>query len=158
MKHVYLPGEKHCAFCAVDPFTKEAAVHIASSPSGRNAKTALAKAVARFWKNIKIVNGNGSGNMKDAQSYLASLNIPRYWTRPKPPKEKPFVERLIGTLQRECLDYSYAPLNVSELSSVVDAWLDKYHFYRPHQSLGFLTPAEFSTTLGVSIPKAAGVL
>jgi putative transposase len=96
--------------------------------------------------------------MKDAENYLASLNIPQYWTRPKSPKEKPFVERLIGTLQRECLDYNYAPLNVSELSSVVDAWLDKYHFYRPHQSLGFLTPAEYSATLGVSIPKAAGVL
>jgi hypothetical protein len=72
--------------------------------------------------------------MKDAENYLASLNIPRYWTRPKPPKEKPFVGRLIGTLQRECLDYNYAPMNVAELSGVVDAWLDKYHFYRPHQS------------------------
>jgi transposase InsO family protein len=96
--------------------------------------------------------------MKDAENYLASLNISQYWTRPKSPKEKPFVERLIGTLQRECLDYHYTPLNVSELSCVVDAWLDKYHFYRPHQSLGLLTPAEFSATLGLSIPKVVGVL
>jgi hypothetical protein len=148
MKRVYLLGEKHCAFCAVDPSAKEAAIHAASSPSSRSAKPALEKAAARFGKNIKAANGNGGGNMKDAENYPACLNMPQYWTRPKPPKEKPFVERLIGTLQRECLDYNYAPLNVSELPSVVGAWLDKYHFYSPHQFLGFLSPAEFSAALG----------
>jgi transposase InsO family protein len=118
----------------------------------------MEKAVARYGKDVKFVNDNGSGNMKDAESYLAPLGITQYWTRPKSPKEKPFVERFIGTLQRECLDYNYTPLNVAELSAVVDAWLGKYHLYRPHQSLGFLTPAEYSATLGISIPKVAGVL
>jgi hypothetical protein len=42
--------------------------------------------------------------MKDAQEYLASPHITQYWTRPNSPKEKPFAERLIGTLQRECLE------------------------------------------------------
>jgi transposase InsO family protein len=51
-----------------------------------------------------------------------------------------FIERFIGTLQRECLDYHYEPLNAAELSEITDAWLDKYHFYRPHEALGFLTP------------------
>jgi transposase InsO family protein len=32
-------------------------------------------------------------------------------------------------------------VNVGELRKVVDTWLDKYHFYRPHESLNFLTPA-----------------
>ncbi|MDR2660329.1 MAG: hypothetical protein LBC27_10155, partial [Spirochaetaceae bacterium] len=41
------------------------------------------------------------------------------------------------------LDYNYAPMNVRELSEVVDEWLYKYHFYRPHAALGFLTPAAF---------------
>jgi hypothetical protein len=50
--------------------------------------------------------------------------------RPKSPKEKPFVERLTGTLRRECLDYHYEPMNAGELREVVDSWLDKYHFYR----------------------------
>jgi hypothetical protein len=41
---------------------------------------------------------------------LASWGITQYWTRPKSPKEKPFVERLIGALQRECLDcYAKGP-------------------------------------------------
>ena len=75
--------------------------------------------------------------MLEAQQYLASQGITQFWCRPHRPKDKPFVERLIGTLQRECLDYHYEPMNVRELSEVVDAWLDKYHFYRPHESLNF---------------------
>jgi transposase InsO family protein len=68
--------------------------------------------------------------------------------------EKPFAERLTGTLQRECLDYHYEPMNAGELTEAVDVRLDKYHFYRPHEALNFLTPAEFSATLGLSIPRA----
>jgi len=60
------------------------------------------------------------------------------------------VERFIGTLQRECLDYHNDPMSVSELQEVADAWVEKYRTCRPHESLGFLTPAEFSARLGVS--------
>jgi hypothetical protein len=42
--------------------------------------------------------------MKDAEGYLASQGVTQYRTRPKSPKEKPFVERLIGTFRRECPD------------------------------------------------------
>ena len=72
-------------------------MHTASSPSRRNAKTALEKMIARFGKQICIVNGNGSKNMKDAEGYLASLGITQYRTRPQSSKEKPCVERLMGT-------------------------------------------------------------
>jgi hypothetical protein len=41
------------------------------------------------------------------------------------------VERFIGTFQKECLDYHYEPMNVTELTELTDSWLDKYHFYRP---------------------------
>jgi hypothetical protein len=95
--------------------------HIASSPSSRNAKTALEKVVACFGKQIKIVNDNGSENMKDAEGYLASRGVTRYRARPKSPREKPFVERLIGTLPRACLDYHYEPMNVGELREVVNS-------------------------------------
>ncbi|GMO56119.1 MAG: hypothetical protein Ta2A_01150 [Treponemataceae bacterium] len=62
----------------------------------------MKKIVERFGDKIKIVNDNGSENMKDAEAYLASLNITQYWTRPHTPKDKPFIERFIGTFQREC--------------------------------------------------------
>jgi transposase InsO family protein len=157
MKHIYLLGTKLYAFCAIDPFTKESVLHIASSPSSKNAKTALEKVIARFGKDIIVVNDNGSENMKDAQAYLLSQTITQYWTHPYSPTEKPFVERFIGTFQKECLDYNYDPMNVTELRGVADAWLDKYHFYRPHESLDFFTPAQFCATMHLSIPHLSGV-
>jgi putative transposase len=152
MKHIYLMGQKRYAFCAIDPLTKESVIHVASTPSSLNAKNALAKVIERFGKGISIVNDNGSENMGDAETYLRETNIPQYWTRPNSPKEKPFVERLIGTLQRECLDYNYAHMSLAELDELVNEWLDKYHYYRPHESLGFLTPAQYCDKIGVTIP------
>jgi transposase InsO family protein len=35
-----------------------------------------------------------------------------------------------------------------------DSWLDKYHYYHPHEALNFLTPVEFSAALGLAIPRA----
>jgi hypothetical protein len=60
MKHIYLLGVKLYAFCAIDPFTKESVLHIGSSPSSKNAKTALEKTIARFGKDITIVNDNAA--------------------------------------------------------------------------------------------------
>ena len=93
--------------------------------------------------------------MDKAESFLHDMGITQYWTQPKQSEDKPVVERFIGTLQRECLDYNRDPMNVSELSEVVNKWLDKYHHYRPHDSLKGMTPAEFSDTMGISIPKVA---
>jgi hypothetical protein len=66
----------------------------------------------------------GSENMKDAEAYLLSEGISRYRTHPYAPKEKPFVERFIGTFQKECPGYNYDPMNVKELRGVANAWLD----------------------------------
>ncbi|MDR2484499.1 MAG: hypothetical protein LBD55_03790 [Treponema sp.] len=55
--------------------------------------------------------------------------------------------------RRNGLGYHYEPMKAGELREAADSWLDKYHFYRPHESLNFLTPAEFSATLGLSIPR-----
>ena len=63
------------------------------------------------------------------------------------------MERFIGTMQREFLDYRYEPMNVTEMQAEVSLWLDKYRSYRPHEALGFLTPAEFSTSLKPPIPQ-----
>ena len=51
---------------------------------------------------------------------------------------------MIGTLQREYLDYLTGSMNVAELQSEIDSWLKKYHGYRPHEALNFLTPNEFA--------------
>ncbi len=64
---------------------------------------------------------------------------------------------MIGTLQRECLDYLTGPMTVTELQAEIDRWLKKYHSYRPHESLGFLTPDAFADKLKSSSTSTIGV-
>jgi putative transposase len=151
MKHIYLGGVKQYAFVAVDIFTKEAVIHLGRQPSSFQAMLALEKAIETFGKEMVIVNDNGSENYKHAYDYLKSHNITQYFTRPHTPKDKPHVENLIGKLQQECLDEYRWQMTLEERESQITSWLNDYHFFRPHQALNYLTPAEFCDTLGITI-------
>jgi putative transposase len=51
------------------------------------------------------------------------------------------VERFIGTLKTELI-WTRDWESMEELQSAIDEWLRKYNFERPHQALGWMTPAE----------------
>ncbi|MEL5720119.1 MAG: integrase core domain-containing protein, partial [Treponemataceae bacterium] len=144
MKHIPLPGCKLYALCGIDQYTRRAVVHITTTCSSVSGKNALNKITQRFGKQIIIVNDNGSENMDKAEQWLSCESITQYWCRPHKPKDKPFIERFIGTLQTECLDYNYEPMSAAEMQMIVDQWLEKYENRRPHEGLGFLTPRQFT--------------
>jgi putative transposase len=143
MKHIMLLGIKRYAFVGISPYTKECIIHIGSTCSSSQAKAAMEKVVAKFGSNICIVNDNGSENMGELYDYLKKSNIEQYFARAYKPKDKPYVERVIGTYQYECLDYFYEAMSVEEIQKLTDDWLDDYHSFRPHESLGYKTPDEF---------------
>jgi len=154
MKHIYAEHQRQYAFVAVDPFTKEAIIHVASRSSSLQAKLALEKVLTRFGRNICILNDNGSENFKHALVYLKEQDVIQYFARPHTPKDKPHVENLIGKLQQECLDEDRSEKTVPERQVQINSWLNDYHFFRPHQALGYLTPQEFCDTLNITIPRA----
>jgi len=151
MKHIYLAGVKQYAFVAIDIYTKELVIHIARRPSSFQAKLALKNAVEVFGSNVVIVNDNGSENYKHAYEYLKQENIIQYFTRPHTPKDKPHIENVIGKLQQECLDEDRSHKTLEERAQQIALWLNDYHFYRPHQALNYLTPAEYCATLNLTI-------
>ena len=53
---------------------------------------------------------------------------------PPSPWQSPYVELLIGTLCRECLDHMIV-LNETHLRRILSSFLDYYHNIRPHQAL-----------------------
>ena len=53
---------------------------------------------------------------------------------PRAPWQNPYVERLIGTLRRECLDHVIV-WNELSLRRTLARFLDNYHAWRPHLSL-----------------------
>lgn len=154
MKHIYMHTKKYYAMCAIDPVTKEAYLHLSRTSTAHQAKITLEGVVTVFGKDIAILNDNGSENKGEAWKYLEEQEITQYFAHPHAPKEKPFVERFIGSLQRECLDvYKDNILTEKDLVYYVNRWLNNYHFLRPHQSLDYQTPAAYCATMGITITR-----
>ncbi len=110
-------------------------------------------AIKAFGSQAVIVNDNGSENFDQAYAYLKQIGVTQYFARPHTPKDKPHVENIIGKLQQECLDEDRSADNVAKLQIQINRWLNDYHFFRPHQALNYLTPAEFCATLDITIPR-----
>jgi putative transposase len=74
------------------------------------------------------------------------------YIEPGSPWENPFVESFNGRVRDELL-------NVEEFGSlleaqvVVEAWRTEYNTFRPHSSLGGLTPAEYVKTWTTNQPS-----
>jgi putative transposase len=65
---------------------------------------------------------------------VASLGITDRRTAPRAPWQNPYVERLIGSMRRECLDHIIV-LNERHLRRVLVAYVGYYERARTHLSL-----------------------
>jgi len=152
VKHLTAHDRKHYAFVAIDRVTKQTAIHVASTISSRQAAIAWQKACKQFRVSPKAVLGdNGSENLGAFQELLLSEGTPQYFARPRTPKDKPYVERVIGTLERECIQWGGLLIDLKDQQTAIDEWLTKYHAYRPHQALGYLTPNEYTDKLTTNV-------
>ena len=70
---------------------------------------------------------------------IHAMGIEQVLSAPRSPWQNPFVERLIGTLRRDCLDHVIA-LNEHQLRRVVARYLDYYHDWRTQLSLSMDAP------------------
>ena len=65
---------------------------------------------------------------------VAVLGMEEKLIAPRSPWQNPYVERLIGTLRRECLDHVIV-MNEPHLRRVIRDYLEYYHQDRTHRSL-----------------------
>jgi transposase InsO family protein len=71
---------------------------------------------------------------KAARERLAGMGITEVLTAPRSPWQSPYVERVIGSIRRECLDHVIV-LNEHHLRRILASYLDYYHRSRCHLSL-----------------------
>ncbi len=148
MKHMSFFGIRRYLFVGIDCVTKRLAVHVGTTNSSRQASLLLDKIVATFPFGVQqIRNDHGSENLKDFAARATELGISQYFTRVRRPQDKPFVERVIGTIEREFIQRGNLAIDLAEQRRLVDQWVDQYNNFRPHQALGYLTPAAFESTL-----------
>jgi transposase InsO family protein len=146
VKHLPMLGAKRYAFVAIDRVLRRAFIHVASSISSRQAAIAWQK-VCELWGLVPAaaLNDNGSENLGKFAQLLEQMKVTQYFARPYTPKDKPYVERFIGTLERECIQWGGLVIDLADQQQVIDTWLDKYHDYRPHAALDY--PTEYARTL-----------
>jgi len=68
------------------------------------------------------------------QQQLRAMNIRQVLTAPRSPWQSPYVERVIGSIRRKCLDHMIV-FNESSLRRTIRSYLDYYHASRLHLSL-----------------------
>lgn len=143
-KHISFFGPKRYFYVIIDCLTKITSIRVSTSISSKQSTLAFEYSKKHFPYNIKnSQNDNGSENLKDLRDYLKEKQINQYFTRPRTPKDNSFVERMIGTIEREFIQEGNLTFDLKEQQELIDKWLHKYHTYRPHQSLNYLTPYEY---------------
>jgi len=70
---------------------------------------------------------------------VKNMGIKQVITAPRSPWQNPFVERLIGSVRRDCLEHIIA-LNEDHLRRILSSYFNYYHRDRTHYSLGKDTP------------------
>ena len=73
------------------------------------------------------------------QQTVNNIGIKEVVTAPKSPWQNPFVERLIGSIRRECLDHAIV-LNQKHLHKILTLYREYYLKARPHLSLSKNSP------------------
>jgi len=141
---IYWNNLKRYILTAVDHATKLGYARMYKNKSSRAATDFLYR--LRYLAGQPIENlqtDNGSEFALEFERATTKLNIQRYFSRVKTPKDNPEIERFNQTLEYEWLYNSNLSLDPEELNPRLTEWLIEYNFNRPHQSLAYLTPVEY---------------
>jgi transposase InsO family protein len=89
------------------------------------------------------------------------MGITEVVTAPRSPWQNAYVERVIGSIRRECLDHIVI-FNECHLRRVLSSYVDYYHGSRTHLSLGKDCPdsrpiQHRSVGKVIAIPKVGGL-
>ena len=71
----------------------------------------------------------------ECRACLDAMGIDEVLTAPRSPWQNPYVERLIGSMRRECVDHVVV-LNERSLQRILRSYIDYYHHWRTHLALG----------------------
>jgi len=118
-------------------------VQAASSIKGANLTDMLDKVVQLRGKPAYIRCDNGPEFTGRRLGEWAERNaIEIRFIQPGKPTQNAIIERLNGTLRKECLNLNRFD-SLDELNAYLDGWYNTYNFNRPHSSLNYLTPHQF---------------
>ena len=143
---LYRNGLKRYILTAIDSFGKIAFARMYTNKSSRTAADFLCRMFYLLDSSfLNALHDNGSEFHAEFIQACRKLGITQYWSRVKTPTDNPVDERFNGTLKREFLQQGNFHPDPEVFNRVLTEWLVEYNFVRPHQSLGYETPWEFTS-------------
>jgi transposase InsO family protein len=137
----YAYGTKRYIFTAIDRYAKLAFARMYTSKSSKNAAEFLRRLHALTAGKIENVgHDNGSEFQGEFAKACQQLNIPQYHSRTHTPKDNAVNERFNRTLQEEFVQLGHMTADTARFNQNLTEWLIEYNFYRPHASLGYVSP------------------
>lgn len=131
------------AFTAVDIFSKEADVILRPSLTSADGVIFLDTCMQRrFNRYSDLIQADGGPEFKDKFTERVYAYTERFRiSRPYKKNEQSFIESFNRTVRKECLGWNkYKRSELTEATALVETFLDRYHYHRPHMSLGMKSP------------------
>lgn len=144
-----LPGVERRHFTAVDVVSRYSVVGVRGVATAATARDFLTDLQERLPFPLRAIQVDGGSEfMADFEVACQDHGIALFVLPPRSPKLNGHVERANGTHRREFWELYDGELELPPLQAALRSWEHHYNHTRPHQALGYQTPAEFLATLG----------
>lgn len=133
------------AFTAVDIFSREADVVLRPSLTSHDGAAFLETTMQRrFNLHSDLIQADGGPEFKDEFRRKVDKYTDRYRvSAPYKKNEQSYIESFNRTVRKECLGWTkYKVRQIDDLTNVVNTFLDRYHYHRPHIGLDMKPPLE----------------
>ena len=149
---VRFPGTILKQFTARDVVSRWDVVELGARATARAAAAVLDRLAERMPFGVRAISiDNGSEFMAEFEAACAERGIALFVLPPRSPKLHGAVERANRTHTEEFYEVTDAPAELGALRTALRAWEIVYNTIRPHQALGYLTPAEYLASVGVEV-------
>jgi len=141
-------GRRFRILCIVDDFSRECVGTVVdTSLSGVRVVRELDRITLERSTPKVIVSDNGTELTSMAVLRWATDRVGWHYIQPGKPVQNAFIESFNSKLRDECLN-EHVFTSLAEARAIIAAWRHDYNHFRPHSSLGALTPTEFADQQG----------
>ena len=144
--HDYLDGGRRLrCLTIVDDFTRECPhIEVATSISGdRVARVLDYLAWARGLPEEIVVDKGPEFTSLALDQWAHQHGVALHFIEPGKPTQNAYIESFNGSFRDECLNEHWFT-DLADARGKIEDWREKYNTFRPHSSLGQMTPEEFA--------------
>ena len=131
------------AFTAIDTFSKEADILLTPALTAEYGCKFLYQSMRRrFRGHVNLLQTDGGPEFKaEFKSKVNAFCNRHRITRPYRKNEQSYIESFNRTVRKECLGWqNYRLKDLPECQKMVELFLERYHYHRPHMGLRMRTP------------------